>query len=764
MVRDKVTLQDIINLKGGSIKELCDYASQKGIYLPNNPSYVLTASELFTLDPLLAYKCKWGMSQDRFPSKDHKGNDIKEKKKVEKEKQLRESMSAKVFKFNADKDAKIKKEYKELSLGVKKPKKHKMARTPNPKIQLKRTDVKSITAIKSFGDVDAAIDCFTWPSPLYNRDDDFYVQQIIGKNQELLDYYHKKMRAYFGIEHILKTKVEAKTAKWFKDEDDTKAPLTYVSSSEFDKIVEDAKRELTKAGEDMLKKLDEHKYASPIKDKKKHRTVKLPQPLAQLVCSGILKKLDVSFLGAWRPNEVLLIYAEDETAESTAMVTHNTEISSLYYNAFLFGNISHTLLTDAYIGYICLGKKKSKNNKKRYINIVGAELFNEPFDVISDDLNSRKTHVAAYRNITLENNTIRIPINDYAWDMIEKDNFINFYWEEKFNGFLLIPNHYNYLFYTDTKQKFFIPILSNEEDDDDEDEGLAIYKGKNKDGQNLLCIDLRKFREKEQQGSSFSILQRKEWILDWNCVNFKQGYFVVVPPLEGNLIFKPEAISAPGALESFNYLKGYLNDRLQPIHCYVEAMKLTIYDSIRLNEAIEKFTDLSRQRAIKTTEQNSIVHSAPIQMTFNQALSKAKQMTPEDFQRYKSKYIDYLVTLQSKKYKVIPCVERLAHTNSDMTEYAFMFSIECKSGKILIVHENVHPDRSTLLFVVREASYNNSIREIYDFLQSAEINKRSSLRDKSIEIGNAGIQSYRSINHDDLYSWKQTISSYKNYR
>ena len=77
---------------------------------------------------------------------------------------------------------------------------------------------------------------------------------------------------------------------------------------------------------------------------------------------------------------------------------------------------------------------------------------------------------------------------------------------------------------------------------------------------------------------------------------------------------------------------------------------------------------------------------------------------------------------------------------------------------------NVNFDRSTLLFVVEETGFNKSIREIYDFLQSAEINKRSSLRDRSVEIDHNGIVSYRSINHDDLYSWKSTITYYKNYR
>lgn len=96
-----------------------------------------------------------------------------------------------------------------------------------------------------------------------------------------------------------------------------------------------------------------------------------------------------------------------------------------------------------------------------------------------------------------------------------------------------------------------------------------------------------------------------------------------------------------------------------------------------------------------------------------------------------------------------------------MTEYAFIFSIQCKSGDILIVHENVNPDRSTLLFIVKPENYDKAIRAIYDFLQSAEINKRSSLRDRDIELGESGIVRYRSINHDYIFSWKRVLSSYK---
>ena len=267
-----------------------------------------------------------------------------------------------------------------------------------------------------------------------------------------------------------------------------------------------------------------------------------------------------------------------------------------------------------------------------------------------------------------------------------------------------------------------------------------------------------------KEESSFEALKKKEWILDWNCVMFKRGSVVIYSRSDSGVKFKPTTVYARNSLESFNYLRKYLNDRLPPVRCSIVGDNLTVLDEINFNSAIQQFSMAARQGVIKTSGRGSGVSYAPTPMTFSQALSKAKQMTPEEFHKYKSKYIDYLVMEQSKNYKVIPCVERLAHANSDITEYAFMFSIECSSGRILIVHENVNPDRSTLLFLVNAEDFNRSIREIYDFLQGAEINKRSSLRDRSIEIHNAGIVSYRSINHDDVYSWKQTIGSYKRYR
>lgn len=263
---------------------------------------------------------------------------------------------------------------------------------------------------------------------------------------------------------------------------------------------------------------------------------------------------------------------------------------------------------------------------------------------------------------------------------------------------------------------------------------------------------------------SFNIVQKREWILDWNCVMFKRGHIVIYARQDLGFKFSPTEVSVSKSMESFNYLKKYLNERLSPVRCEIVGLKLRIIDRINFDEAIQQFAIAARQGIIRTGSGRTKVISSPQPMSFSQALSKAKQMTEEEFRKYKSKYIDFLVMEKSKQHKVIPCVERLSHANSDTTEYAFLFSLNCNSGRILIVHENVNPDRSTLLFLVKHEYYDQSIRSIYDFLQGAEVNKRSNLRSKDLELDNAQIVSYKSINHDDLYSWKQTISTYKCYR
>ena len=613
------------------------------------------------------------------------------------------------------------------------------------------TQYPSIT-ITTFHDVEILVRYFECNRGSYDNVVESWIRDNIGDDKDVLDYYSEHMSNTFTSYWA----IVGKRVNVFNPRNKEK----------FDKRI--------KRFEDLLIKLKAFKQefetmtiSMTVERKWVYKVVSLPQPFASLLVMGLLDEFRVSDIGSCKEGDFVYVYATEMTQEAKEKLWYDNHIYGKFYNALEMGNLPNELPINAYIGQFRI--KDYRPYKK--VGVDKAFVFDKPIDCDYNDMPkfiaTYSRHQAPINKIKFRNRTIEVPLSEENWEKLDnmKDEFF-LYWEDEYSQFCSLwgsnkdeQGLYDIVFYNGANRKRYYQL-----------ENQAVVCNVRKDKQTNLTFYVLEFcfeyigEKTDVENNSFDILQKKDWILDWSCVRFKDGYIVVSAPLDDKVKFKTKAFPLKGSIEAFNYLKDYLNDRLSPVHCTVEKMNLTIYDQIRLNEAIVKFATASRQRGITSAGSSPTKRIAPVQMSFKQALSKAKQMTEEEFKKYKSKYIDYLITLQSKNYKVIPCVERLAHSNSDNTEYAFMFSIECSSGKILIVHENVNPDRSTLLFLVREQDFNRSIREIYDFLQGAEINKRSSLRDRSIEIKNAGIVSYRSINHDDIYSWKQTINTYKQYR
>ena len=91
MKSNRITISDIITIKGGTIDELCHYARQKGFEIPDDPDYVLSPSQLNSIDPKLAWDLKYGKIGSQ------KLNDANE----EDEEKL-EILSPKVFRLNSE--------------------------------------------------------------------------------------------------------------------------------------------------------------------------------------------------------------------------------------------------------------------------------------------------------------------------------------------------------------------------------------------------------------------------------------------------------------------------------------------------------------------------------------------------------------------------------------------------------------------------------------------------------------------------------------
>lgn len=606
-------------------------------------------------------------------------------------------------------------------------------------------------SITTFHDVEILVRYFECNRGSYDNVVESWIRDNIGDNKDVLDYYSEHMSNTFTSYW----EIVGKRVKVFNSRNKEK----------YDKRI--------KRFEDLLIKLKAFKQefetmtiSMTVERQWVYKVVSLPQPFASLLVMGLLDEFRVSNIGSCKEGDFVYVYATEMTQEAKEKLWYDNHIYGKFYNALEMGNLPNELPINAYIGQFRI--KDYRSYKK--VGVDKAFVFDKPIDCDYNDMPkfiaTYSRHQAPIRKIQFRNRTIEVPLSEENWEKLDnmKDEFF-LYWEDEYSQFCSLwgsnkdeQGLYDIVFYNGANRKRYYQL-----------ENQAVVCNVRKDKQTNLTFYVLEFcfeyieEKTDVENNSFDILQKKDWILDWSCVRFKDGYIVVSAPLDDKVKFKTKAFPLKGSIETFNYLKDYLNDRLSPVHCTVEKMNLNIYDQIRLNEAIEKFATASRQTGIAITGSIPTKRIAPVQMSFKQALSKARQMTPEEFKKYKSKYIDYLVVEQSKEYKIVPCAERLAHTTGDTTEFAFLFSIPCGNDKVMIVHENVNPDRSTLLFLVRKEEFQKSIRAIYDFLQSPEINKRSSLRSRDLEIDSAKILRYKSINHDDYSSWKQTIYYYKHY-
>ena len=80
MPSKKISISDILSIKGGNVEELCLYAKNKGLNIPCDPNYVLSPSELMSIDPLLAYNIRYGklaQAMKEFPNNKSDNEDEK---------------------------------------------------------------------------------------------------------------------------------------------------------------------------------------------------------------------------------------------------------------------------------------------------------------------------------------------------------------------------------------------------------------------------------------------------------------------------------------------------------------------------------------------------------------------------------------------------------------------------------------------------------------------------------------------------------------
>lgn len=282
----------------------------------------------------------------------------------------------------------------------------------------------------------------------------------------------------------------------------------------------------------------------------------------------------------------------------------------------------------------------------------------------------------------------------------------------------------------------------------------CVAKEKEENRKKKIKEQMDRMRMKGVDISIFSTI----FILQWTEVKFYSRYFVFEPHLGkriGQNKIKPLRVDDYRCKPSFNYILSYFQDRLPEITYRITTDFRVELDSKPLFEAALSYLTKEQERMDAGVSVMSSAGriTAVVKRSFESALSKAASMKPEEFKRYKSKFIDFLVEHQMDEYKIVPVSENVSHSRSSYDEASFIFTVKSWDDRLFIIIENVNPDRSTLLFKVERDLYMTALHTIFDYIQSDVINKRSAIRDGDINFYNAGVVAYWTFNHDSYIDW-----------
>lgn len=243
------------------------------------------------------------------------------------------------------------------------------------------------------------------------------------------------------------------------------------------------------------------------------------------------------------------------------------------------------------------------------------------------------------------------------------------------------------------------------------------------------------------------------FFLNWENVLFKNGYYIINPSSQQKKQFIPLTVKSPQSLECYNYMIKYIERKLPKIRCQINGNTLTVIDTVNLDNAFLMIVEYTKQQDY--LKQNVIDKSKKInKISFKTCLEKSKYLTDNEIKKYKSKYLNTLISLQNKNYKIIPIIETLTYKNMVYIEDAFIFTICVKQNPIIrIIIENINPNRATIVFNIIRNNYFENVKKVFAFLNSDVINKRQELHNKSVDLSDIG--TYYIVNHNDdsIHKW-----------
>lgn len=240
-------------------------------------------------------------------------------------------------------------------------------------------------------------------------------------------------------------------------------------------------------------------------------------------------------------------------------------------------------------------------------------------------------------------------------------------------------------------------------------------------------------------------INNKSYYLTWDDISFEKNKVKFSPNRINSIL---QSVELKGVFQELNNIKEEYFKRL----FYNEVYKLNFYKSRLL---ISESPDW--QRILKKIEVGKQFFEFKSNKTYklSSGLSVNEALTIHKSIFAKSTYLKYLASIQDKDFKLIPIIE----TVSDSDENSFLFRIQSKSNKILILWENVNENRATHVFMSTIESHSQTLSIIESFICTRMVIKRSLLYYKDIEnISMKNELGYlTTIRHESLSNYKAQI-------
>lgn len=166
----------------------------------------------------------------------------------------------------------------------------------------------------------------------------------------------------------------------------------------------------------------------------KYRILRLHQPVASLLVSGLTKEMKAESLPKIHEGEVVFVYAEETTKKSIRGLWANETIYGTYHNALMMGAIKDAeyLPKDCFVGFAKVGQGKANG----VYSVKEAFVFEKHVTELTYGIDSAKHSKVIIPKISFENGKLRIPLCTDLWEQMELlEGHFYLYWKSEFGYF-----------------------------------------------------------------------------------------------------------------------------------------------------------------------------------------------------------------------------------------------------------------------------------------------------------------------------------------